>query len=226
MALRRPTAQLRVLTLPNEAEENATAIVEWHCNSDHAVEIRVDGLRGALLTKAIGPGTVETGPWVKAGTSFALVETPRKGQSRRLRVLDFVTVPSQRKSIQFVEPHEVLPGTVASRLSTRSPVLSNNKWYVIPPPSSGEVFLLASYAQTFLEQYGGDEVVVVTDKRLLDVLRLFPDLRLASRELATSRSISFLTDGVFILPYESATSTASSRPFDLSRPRANAIINR
>ena len=170
-----------VVSIPTAPlEQPVSGTVEWTCEPEQEVEIRVNGLHGALLTKGRGPGAVDTGPWIKAGTSFSLLTSSQQGWPIA-RLLDAYRVLKdgrvQTPDVERVSEFASVSCEVARRLPCSNHFdgfIGDDEWGAILPASSGEVYLFASYSQAFLDRYGGERVVVIAHERFLEVLKLFP----------------------------------------------------
>jgi hypothetical protein len=159
----------------------------WTVSDGLDVEIRVGKPDGKLFSRSRGSGSELAGSWAHDGTLFYLVHTSMGRAPPVTRVLDAAyiswhrTRPDEWLSRQVLgdrnEPEE-RPDSIVANTECRlekNPLVAVREWEIIAAPGVGEVFLIASYAQAFLDRYGGERLVVFAKPHLLDILRLFPN---------------------------------------------------
>lgn len=189
--LRLPHGELSLASPPPGPASLVTATVTWSAVRSEAIEVHVSD---SVFAKASGSGSAVTGPWVHAGMTLLLVDQSRPDLPVIRRLLDIMKVraapvPDGRpKLIDRLLTGRRVPSQVAVQASAgqlpadAAPApairsgemwLEPGEWGILPPPSTGEVYLIAAHARAFLERHGGTGLVIFAPPPTLDILRLF-----------------------------------------------------
>lgn len=188
--LRRPQGELS-LTSPAPGEKTlVAATVAWSAERSESIEVHVSG---TLFAKASGSGSATTGPWVHSGMALLLIDQTRPDLPVIRRLLDIMKVraaPPSGGKPHLVDriltgrrlPHQIALPAAAPPASEAAPApairsgemwLEPGEWGIVPPPSTGEVYLIAAHANAFLARHGGTGLVIFAPPATLDILRLF-----------------------------------------------------